>query len=41
VGIYVGDRSFTHSSAGLGVSFASLDDTYWKPRFLGARRPQR
>jgi len=41
VGIYVGDRSFTHSSADLGVSFASLDDTYWKPRFLGARRPQR
>ena len=41
VGIYVGDRSFTHSSVGTGVSFASLDDTYWKPRFLGARRPQR
>lgn len=41
VGIYVGDRSFTHSSNGLGVSFASLDDTYWKPRFLGARRPKR
>jgi cell wall-associated NlpC family hydrolase len=41
VGIYVGDRSFTHSSVGTGMSFASLDDTYWKPRFLGARRPQR
>jgi hypothetical protein len=41
VGIYVGDRSFTHSSVGTGVSFASLDDTYWKPRFLGARRFQR
>jgi len=41
VGVYVGDRSFTHSSVGTGVSFASLDDTYWKPRFLGARRPQR
>jgi hypothetical protein len=26
---------------GTGVSFASLDDTYWKPRFLGARRFQR
>ena len=39
VGLYVGDRSFTHSSVGTGVSFASLDDTYWKPRFLGARRP--
>jgi len=39
VGVYVGDRSFTHSSVGTGVSFASLDDTYWKPRFLGARRP--
>jgi len=26
---------------GNGVSFASLDDTYWKPRFLGARRFQR
>lgn len=41
VGVYVGDRSFTHSSNGLGVSFASLDDSYWKPRFLGARRPKR
>ncbi len=41
VGIYVGDRSFTHSSVGTGVSFASLDDTYWNPRFLGARRFQR
>ena len=41
VGVYVGDRSFTHSSVGTGVSFASLDDTYWKPRFLGARRLQR
>ncbi len=41
VGVYVGDRSFTHSSNGVGVSFASLDDAYWKPRFLGARRPQR
>ena len=41
VGVYVGDLSFTHSSVGTGVSFASLDDTYWKPRFLGARRPQR
>ncbi|MDH4373465.1 MAG: NlpC/P60 family protein [Verrucomicrobiota bacterium] len=41
VGVYVGERSFTHSSVGTGVSFASLDDTYWKPRFLGARRPQR
>ena len=41
MGVYVGDRSFTHSSVGTGVSFASLDDTYWKPRFLGARRPQR
>jgi len=41
VGVYVGDRSFTHSSVGVGVSFGSLDDTYWKPRFLGARRPGR
>lgn len=41
VGVYVGDRSFTHSSTGVGVSFASLDDSYWKPRFLGARRPTR
>jgi hypothetical protein len=41
VGVFVGDRSFTHSSVGVGVSFGSLDDTYWKPRFLGARRPGR
>lgn len=41
VGVYVGERSFTHSSHGTGVSFASLDDSYWKPRFLGARRAKR
>lgn len=38
VGVFVGDRMFTHAGTTTGVTFASLDDSYWSSRFLGARR---
>jgi len=39
VGIYVGDNKFIHSpSAGGQVRIESMDVSYWKKRFNGARR---
>lgn len=39
VGIYVGDGKFIHaSSAGRRVRVDSLDDSYYRRRYLGARR---
>ncbi len=38
VGIYLGNREFIHSSRTLGVTVSSLDETYYKKRFVGARR---
>lgn len=39
VGIYLGDNKFIHSpSAGGAVRIESMDISYWKKRFNGARR---
>jgi len=38
VGIYVGDNKFAHSSSSKGVTIDSLNSSYYKPRYVTARR---
>lgn len=38
VGIYIGDDLFAHASVTLGVTISSLESTYYKTRYEGARR---
>jgi cell wall-associated NlpC family hydrolase len=38
VGIYVEDDLFAHASVTQGVTFSSLESTYYRKRFVGARR---
>ncbi len=38
VGIMVDDRRFIHASTSRGVMISPLTDSYWAPRYIGARR---
>lgn len=38
VGVYVGFDEFVHSSTSSGIIISSLENNYWKKRFLGGRR---
>lgn len=38
VGIYLGDDLFAHASVSLGVTISSLESSYYKKRYEGAKR---
>jgi len=38
VGIYLGDDLFAHTSVSMGVTISSLESSYFKKRYIGARR---
>ncbi len=38
VGIYIEDDLFAHASVSKGVTLSSLESTYYRKRFIGARR---
>ncbi len=38
VGIYLGRGRFVHASSSHGVMVSSLGDSYWGPKFIGAKR---
>lgn len=38
VGIYIEDDLFAHASMSYGVTISSLDSSYYRKRFIGARR---
>ncbi|MCR6105125.1 C40 family peptidase [Salipaludibacillus agaradhaerens] len=37
-GIYIGNNEFIHNSSSKGVIITSMDNPYWKPRYIGAKR---
>ncbi|ARK32478.1 C40 family peptidase [Halalkalibacter krulwichiae] len=37
-GIYIGNGQFLHSGSSTGVTVASMNNSYWKSRYLGAKR---
>ena len=38
VGVYLSDGQFVHASSSEGVTVSSLDEGYWKKRFVGSKR---
>lgn len=38
VAIYIGNGQMIHAATSKGVSITSINNTYWKPKFMGAKR---
>lgn len=38
VGVYISDRQFIHASSSQGIIVSSLDESYWRNRFVGSKR---
>lgn len=37
-GIYLGNNEFIHNSSSQGVIITSMDNSYWSPKYIGAKR---
>ena len=37
-GIYIGNNQFVHSGSSTGVTIASMNNSYWSQRYIGAKR---
>lgn len=37
VGIYIGNNQFIHASSSKGITITDMNNSYWKPKYLGAK----